>query len=68
MEEVIEKPAAKGWKAPEKAKASTSQPIPIAEISTNEEARLHCPDKELNRVLGGGIVPGSVTLLGENQG
>lgn len=68
VEEVIEKPAAKGWTAPDKAKALTSQPIPIAAISTNEEARLHCPDQELNRVLGGGLVPGCVTLLGESQG
>lgn len=68
VEEVIEKPAAKGWTASVKAKASTSQPIPIADISTNEEVRLHCPDQELNRVLGGGLVPGSVTLLGGEPG
>lgn len=68
VEEVIEKPAAKGWTASDKAKASTSQPIPIADISTNEETRLHCPDQELNRVLGGGLVPGSVTLLGGEPG
>ena len=65
---MIEKPAAKGWTAPDKAKALTSQPIPIAAISTNEEARLHCPDQELNRVLGGGLVPGCVTLLGGEPG
>ena len=29
---------------------------------------LHCPDQELNRVLGGGLVPGSVTLLGGEPG
>ena len=68
VEEVIEKPAAKGWTASDKAKASTSQPIPIADIATNEETRLHCPDQELNRVLGGGLVPGSVTLLGGEPG
>ena len=68
VEEVIEKPAAKGWKAPDKAKALNSQPITIADISTNEEARLNCPDQELNRVLGGGLVPGCVTLLGGEPG
>lgn len=68
VEEVIEKPAAKGWTATDKAKASSSHPIPIAEISTNEETRLHCQDQELNRVLGGGLVPGSVTLLGGEPG
>ena len=68
VEEVIEKPAAKGWTASDKAKASTSQPIPIADISTNEETRLHCPDQELKRVLGGGLVQGSVTLLGGEPG
>ena len=47
VEEIIEKPAVKGWTAPDKEKASTSQPISIADISTNEEARLHCPTLNL---------------------
>ena len=68
VEEVIEKPAAKGWTASAKEKSTPAQPVPIAQISTQEEIRLNCPDQELNRVLGGGLVPGSVILLGGEPG
>ena len=48
----------------------TATPIPklINEINFNEEARILAPDKELNRVLGGGIVPGSLVLIGGEPG
>ena len=68
IEEVIEKPAAKGWTEPDKTKSTSSLPIPIANIETDKEVRFPCPDQELNRVLGGGLVPGSVTLLGGEPG
>ena len=68
VEEVIEKPVAKGWTASAKEKSTPAQPVPIAQISTQEEIRLNCPDQELNRVLGGGLVPGSVILLGGEPG
>ena len=63
VEEIIEKPAAKGWEAPQKKDTLVAQPIPITQIETQSEKRLSCRDEELNRVLGGGLVPGSVTLL-----
>ena len=68
VEEVIEKPSTKGWAGTEKDKPSTAQPVPITAISTQKETRLACPDQELNRVLGGGLVPGSVSLLGGEPG
>jgi len=68
VEEVIEKPASKGWTASAKEKSIPAQPVPIGQISTQEEIRLNCPDQELNRVLGGGLVPGSVILLGGEPG
>ena len=68
VEEIIEKPAAKGWEAPLKNESATAQPIPITQIETQNEQRLSCQDEELNRVLGGGLVAGSVTLLGGEPG
>jgi DNA repair protein RadA/Sms len=46
----------------------TVQPKRLTEISAGEEQRLHTPDLELNRVLGGGIVPGSLVLIGGEPG
>lgn len=45
-----------------------SQPRPIGEISGNEEDRVHLPIGEFARVLGGGIVPGSIVLVGGDPG
>lgn len=68
VEEVIEKPTEKGWPPPEENTPTRNRPIPIAEIATDKESRLRCPDEELDRVLGGGLVPGAVTLLGGEPG
>ncbi|MFM1874664.1 MAG: repair protein RadA [Bacteroidota bacterium] len=40
----------------------------ISEIEANPEARYPTPDKEFDRVLGGGLVPGSLTLIGGEPG
>lgn len=45
-----------------------SQPLPIREISNAEEKRINLLNGELNRVLGGGLVPGSLVLLGGEPG
>src|SRR6476619_4109453 len=42
--------------------------ISINEIVTKEEQRLITRDSELNRVLGGGIVPGSIILVAGEPG
>ena len=44
------------------------RPIPVGQIVTDEEPRLDMHDEELNRVLGGGLVPGSLVLLGGEPG
>lgn len=53
-------------------KSSTHQPgkfpIPINEVSLSEEQRINTGNNELNRVLGGGLVPGSVVLIGGEPG
>lgn len=44
------------------------RPIRLTEVSASEEPRILTMDAELNRVLGGGIVPGSMTLIGGEPG
>lgn len=45
-----------------------SKPVKLSEIRPLEEPRIHLPSNELNRVLGGGLVAGSITLLGGEPG
>lgn len=45
-----------------------SSPISMSKIETEDEPRINMGDGELNRVLGGGLVPGSMTLLGGEPG
>lgn len=45
-----------------------SKPMRINEISNIEEARIDLGNKEFNRVLGGGLVPGSLVLIGGEPG
>ena len=67
FEEAIKEPA-----VPQKKVAGTggrlSRPTPISEISTVEEARYHTGLSELDRVLGGGIVKGSLILISGDPG
>src|SRR3954470_14530267 len=48
--------------------ASGAQPMPIAEVGTVVAGPRATGIAELDRVLGGGVVPGSVTLLGGEPG
>jgi DNA repair protein RadA/Sms len=48
--------------------ASPARPIPLAEVEASEEARLRTGIGELDRVLGGGVVPGALVLLGGDPG
>ena len=45
-----------------------ARPVRLEEIATGEEPRIDMRDEELNRVLGGGLVPGSLILLGGEPG
>jgi DNA repair protein RadA/Sms len=53
---------------PEKENGRSDNIVNLSEISGIEEDRLLTPDAELNRVLGGGIVPGSLVLVGGEPG
>jgi DNA repair protein RadA/Sms len=48
--------------------SQTDSPMPIGEIDATDEMRLSTGLRELDRVLGGGVVPGSITLIGGDPG
>src|SRR5699024_953552 len=57
------------WKTPQSKSAKrTPKPTLVREIEYEQEQRLSTDDSELDRVLGGGLVPGSLTLLGGEPG
>ena len=45
----------------------TQKAIPIIQVEATEESRVATEMGELNRVLGGGIVPGSLVLIGGDR-
>jgi len=49
-------------------KKYTSSPVAIHQITTKKEHRIDTRNQELNRVLGGGVVPGAMVLLGGEPG
>lgn len=48
--------------------AKAFSPVSLNQIEMGEEEKVHTGIKELDRVLGGGIVPGSLTLVGGDPG
>jgi DNA repair protein RadA/Sms len=44
------------------------KPVRLHEVETSEETRIDTSSNELNRVLGGGLVPGSLVLIGGEPG
>src|SRR4051794_6518802 len=50
------------------AASAPGRAVPLREVKAEETARLGTGIAELDRVLGGGIVPGSVVLLGGSPG
>ena len=68
VEEVVSKePPAKRplFDVPDRGKA---RPVLLRDITATEEARIDLRDGELNRVLGGGLVKGSLVLIGGEPG
>ncbi|WP_297764398.1 DNA repair protein RadA [uncultured Muriicola sp.] len=68
VEELIQKENKSTWKTKVNGSTKAAKPLSIAEISTDKEERLDVKDQEFNRVLGGGLVPGSLVLLGGEPG
>jgi DNA repair protein RadA/Sms len=70
VEEILEKAntSVPNWKTASTTQQRANKPVKVADITFNEEHRLLTPDKEFNRVLGGGIVAGSLVLIGGEPG
>jgi DNA repair protein RadA/Sms len=67
-EEIIQKQEKIAWKSEVTTNSKAPKPLRIDEIDSAQEIRMDTTDAELNRVLGGGIVPGSLILLGGEPG
>lgn len=67
VEEVVDKKSA-GTLAKQKATASEAKVLPLSQIEMTYDKRVSTDMKELDRVLGGGIVQGSMVLVGGDPG
>ena len=69
VEEVIQKQDKVAWQTKSSAGSNkAAKPLLINQIDSSQDIRMNTLDGELNRVLGGGIVPGSMILLGGEPG
>ncbi|WP_010284958.1 DNA repair protein RadA [Bacillus timonensis] len=67
VEEILQKPGRKGAFA-HSSPTVQRKPSPITSIESVNEPRMYTTNKEFNRVLGGGIVKGSLVLIGGDPG
>src|SRR6185503_2497812 len=51
-----------------RAQARAQKPVPLGEVEALEVERVETGSGELDRVLGGGLVPGSIVLIGGSPG
>jgi len=68
VEEVIQKEDKKSWQVGNSSSKKANKPLKIQEIDSEKEIRFSTKNQEIDRVLGGGLVAGSVTLLGGEPG
>ncbi len=73
QEELIQKETTaeekrKSWAPTMGGRAESPKAVLLEQVQTGRTPRLSTPDQELNRVLGGGIVPGSLVLIGGQPG
>ncbi|MFQ5677128.1 MAG: DNA repair protein RadA, partial [bacterium] len=64
VEETVKRSAKRKHDGPK----ANGTPISLSKIDLGQEERISVPAQEFNRVLGGGIVPGSVILIGGDPG
>ena len=67
VEEVVQTEEKRNWKQNTTVKKA-NKALTIAQIEIEKEQRINTFNNELNNVLGGGLVPGSVILLGGEPG
>jgi len=67
VEEIIQSSSAKGKSGGTRV-STGARAIPVGQISTQDQERISLHNEELDRLLGGGLVPGSVILIGGEPG
>ena len=67
QEEVLDNPKTPAWQS-EKTAPVKASPVRIQDVAIDAIQRLFSGDTELDRVLGGGIVPGAIMLVGGEPG
>jgi len=68
MNEEVSSPEPRGATPRGWLQGGGARPMPLHEVEATEESRLRTGIGELDRVLGGGVVPGSLVLLGGDPG
>lgn len=68
VEEKVSAKQSKSAKSTKSTRVTKSTPQKVSEIKAMNEPRIHMPSEELNRVLGGGLVAGSLVLIGGEPG
>ena len=68
VEEIIGIDESQLWSDDNDLKIPKSKPIAITNVSPDKEQRIQTDDQELDRVLGGGLVKGSLVLIGGEPG
>ncbi len=69
VEEIIAKTSEEPlWKKSANGTAKVAKPNRLSDVIVVDEHRLKIPDNELSNVLGGGLVPGSLILMGGEPG
>ena len=68
IEEPVAPKSAKGSLLGDVADRKAVKPVKISEVKAEDMPRIKLPSGELNRVLGGGLVPGSIVLIGGEPG
>lgn len=68
VEEVVQKEEKRIWQTDTSVKKIVNKPLRVTEIESDDQKRITSTDSEFDHVLGGGIVPGSVVLIGGEPG
>ncbi len=68
QKETVAEEKRKSWAPTMGGRAESPKAVLLDQVQTGKTPRLATPDQELNRVLGGGIVPGSLVLIGGQPG
>jgi DNA repair protein RadA/Sms len=68
VEEVIKKESGREASMGKMSSKKKTTPVPINKVLSGKEERINTGTQELNRVLGGGLVPGSLVLIGGEPG